>query len=248
MRGTCSSRLAGSIPLGVLGARQLRPHHAHPGSVGVRRAVLGRRRRSGQPGRGLHRPEHHRRFLAQLAELGQGPGPSVEALPGPQRPDPEGAQLRPHRRHHGGVDDLAAGNNRRARNWDYRFTWIRDSAFMLRSLYRLGFDWEAIEYWGFPASTRSAAVTSTATGEAADHVRHRRGTRPDRTDAGPPVRVARSAPSPGQQRGLEPAAARRVGDDRRRPGRPVQPRRRHHHGTGVGRGRRVRGRRPGALA
>ncbi len=36
-----------------------------------------------------------------------------------------------------------------ARNWDYRFTWIRDSAFMLRSLYRLGFDWEAIEYFGF---------------------------------------------------------------------------------------------------
>jgi alpha,alpha-trehalase len=36
-----------------------------------------------------------------------------------------------------------------ARNWDYRFTWIRDSAFMLRSLYRLGFSWEAIEYFGF---------------------------------------------------------------------------------------------------
>ena len=36
-----------------------------------------------------------------------------------------------------------------ARNWDYRYTWIRDSAFMLRALYRLGFDWEAIEYWGF---------------------------------------------------------------------------------------------------
>src|SRR5215469_11193668 len=26
-----------------------------------------------------------------------------------------------------------------ARNWDYRYTWIRDSSFMLRSLYRLGF-------------------------------------------------------------------------------------------------------------
>ncbi len=36
-----------------------------------------------------------------------------------------------------------------ARNWDYRFTWIRDSAFMLRSLYRLGLDWEAVEYFGF---------------------------------------------------------------------------------------------------
>jgi GH15 family glucan-1,4-alpha-glucosidase len=36
-----------------------------------------------------------------------------------------------------------------ARNWDYRFTWIRDSAFMLRSLYRLGFFWEAVDYFGF---------------------------------------------------------------------------------------------------
>jgi GH15 family glucan-1,4-alpha-glucosidase len=36
-----------------------------------------------------------------------------------------------------------------ARNWDYRYTWIRDSAFMLRSLYRLGFAWEAYEYFGF---------------------------------------------------------------------------------------------------
>ena len=43
-----------------------------------------------------------------------------------------------------------------ARNWDYRFTWIRDSAFMLRSLYRLGFDWEAIEYWGFVIDAVSA--------------------------------------------------------------------------------------------
>ena len=36
-----------------------------------------------------------------------------------------------------------------ARNWDYRYTWIRDSAFMLRSLYRLGFGWEALEYFAF---------------------------------------------------------------------------------------------------
>jgi GH15 family glucan-1,4-alpha-glucosidase len=36
-----------------------------------------------------------------------------------------------------------------ARNWDYRFTWIRDTGFMLRSLYRLGFDWEALEYFAF---------------------------------------------------------------------------------------------------
>ena len=36
-----------------------------------------------------------------------------------------------------------------ARNWDYRYTWIRDSAFMLRALNRLGYDWEAVEYFAF---------------------------------------------------------------------------------------------------
>jgi alpha,alpha-trehalase len=35
------------------------------------------------------------------------------------------------------------------RNWDYRYTWIRDTAFMLRALHDLGFDWEAFEYFGF---------------------------------------------------------------------------------------------------
>src|SRR5271166_3036418 len=35
------------------------------------------------------------------------------------------------------------------RNWDYRYTWIRDSSFMLRSLYRLGFDWEALNFFAF---------------------------------------------------------------------------------------------------
>jgi GH15 family glucan-1,4-alpha-glucosidase len=39
------------------------------------------------------------------------------------------------------------------RNWDYRFTWIRDSSFMLRSLYRLGFDWEAINFFAFVFDT-----------------------------------------------------------------------------------------------
>jgi GH15 family glucan-1,4-alpha-glucosidase len=35
------------------------------------------------------------------------------------------------------------------RNWDYRYTWIRDSAFMLRALHALGFEWEAFEYFAF---------------------------------------------------------------------------------------------------
>ena len=36
-----------------------------------------------------------------------------------------------------------------ARNWDYRYTWIRDTGFTLRALYRLGYAWEALEYFAF---------------------------------------------------------------------------------------------------
>jgi GH15 family glucan-1,4-alpha-glucosidase len=35
------------------------------------------------------------------------------------------------------------------RNWDYRYTWIRDSTFMLWGLYTLGFDWEANDFFYF---------------------------------------------------------------------------------------------------
>ena len=37
------------------------------------------------------------------------------------------------------------------RNWDYRYCWLRDSAFTLWSLYTLGFDWEAGDFFWFLA-------------------------------------------------------------------------------------------------
>jgi GH15 family glucan-1,4-alpha-glucosidase len=37
------------------------------------------------------------------------------------------------------------------RNWDYRYSWIRDSTFMLWALYTLGFDWEANDFFSFIA-------------------------------------------------------------------------------------------------
>ncbi len=37
------------------------------------------------------------------------------------------------------------------RNWDYRFSWVRDSTFMLWALYTLGFDWEADDFFSFIA-------------------------------------------------------------------------------------------------
>ncbi len=37
------------------------------------------------------------------------------------------------------------------RNWDYRYAWIRDSAFALWGLHTLGFDWEANDFFWFVA-------------------------------------------------------------------------------------------------
>ncbi|XGX78821.1 Trehalase [Terrabacter sp. BE26] len=38
-----------------------------------------------------------------------------------------------------------------ARNYDYRYTWIRDATFALWAMYSLGFDWEAVDFFSFIA-------------------------------------------------------------------------------------------------
>ena len=42
------------------------------------------------------------------------------------------------------------------RNWDYRYTWIRDATFALWGLYTLGFDWEANDFFHFVADVAEA--------------------------------------------------------------------------------------------
>jgi alpha,alpha-trehalase len=37
------------------------------------------------------------------------------------------------------------------RNYDYRFTWIRDATFALWGMYSLGYDWEAVDFFSFIA-------------------------------------------------------------------------------------------------
>jgi len=43
------------------------------------------------------------------------------------------------------------------RNWDYRYTWIRDSTFALWAMYTLGFDWEANDFFYFLADVTEHA-------------------------------------------------------------------------------------------
>jgi GH15 family glucan-1,4-alpha-glucosidase len=62
------------------------------------------------------------------------------------------------------------------RNWDYRYSWIRDSTFMLWALDILGFDWEANDFFAFLSDAVAAEgrlqVMYAVGGEAnlAEHV------------------------------------------------------------------------------
>jgi GH15 family glucan-1,4-alpha-glucosidase len=42
------------------------------------------------------------------------------------------------------------------RNYDYRYSWIRDSTFALWAMYGLGFDWEAVDFFSFIADLASS--------------------------------------------------------------------------------------------
>ena len=120
-----------------------------------------------------------------------------------------------------------------ARNWDYRYTWIRDSSFMLRSLYRLGFDWEALEYFAFVLEAIAGGAgdfelqimygidgRKDLTEQTLDHLT---GWRQLTTGAG-------------RQRGVGSTPERRLGDDHRRRRHPPPPGVVPDRQAGVGRG------------
>ena len=63
----------------------------------------------------------------------------------------QGPDLHAHRRHGRRAHHLVARDAGGERNWDYRFTWIRDSTFTLQALHFLNLDWEADEFMQFVA-------------------------------------------------------------------------------------------------
>ena len=92
------------------------------------------------------------------------------------------------------------------RNWDYRYSWIRDSTFMLWGLYTLGFDGEANDFFYFIADVAAERATTcrscTASAASASSTE-------EMLDA--PRRLRGRAAGAHRQRRLRPEAARRLG-------------------------------------
>ena len=135
--------------LGVMARTRLRPDHPDQGESGVCRAVVG----------GRDVPASHEEASAALDTTVDFWRDWLAAATVPDHPwkpylDRSALTLKALSYAPTGAIMAAATTSLPetpggARNWDYRFTWIRDSSFMLRALYRLGFDWEALEYFGF---------------------------------------------------------------------------------------------------
>ena len=93
------------------------------------------------------------------------------------------------------------------RNWDYRYSWIRDASLTIEALYIGACSDEArgvrVVHDQLRRRTRERAL-------AADHVRDRRRARPLRARAAAPARLARLRAGPGRQRRLGPDPARRL--------------------------------------
>ena len=92
-----------------------------------------------------------------------------------------------------------------ARNWDYRYTWLRDSTFTLQALHFLNLDWEAEEFMQFVAD-----LAAQRRRRPADHVRDRRPPRFDRVDARRSLRLCGRVSCARRQRRLPTAPERRV--------------------------------------
>ena len=158
-----------------------------PAATGARRSTRARRAfvalswsggQPDEPGRGAGAARRHRQLLAGLALQRHLPRPPVAQLHGAQRADAQGPELRTHRRHHGGVDDLAARDARRGAqlglplHLDPRL--VVHAALALPARVRLG------GARVLRLRARGGGAREPANFEAPDHVRHRRPEGPDR--------------------------------------------------------------------
>ena len=182
--------------------------------------------------------------IAHLAVLGAAAPAlrrSVARSGPPQRQGPPGADVRTHRRHRGRGDHVAAGVGRRGPQLGLPL--LVGAGCQLHSRRPLGGRLPGRGRRVLHLHLRRGGGTGAAGRRPPDHVRRRRGARPDRAGAAPSGRMEEQRPCPHRQRCVGPAPARRVrrvaerGRPAARGGRAV---RRRHQGVPGQAGRRRR--------
>ena len=179
-------RLQTDMALGIEGNRVRARHMLQQGEQALLRAVVGR-----GPGAPDDVDEAHARLArddALLARLAR----AARALPDHRWREPiqrsaltiKGLTYMPTGATVAALTTSLPETPGGERNWDYRFTWMRDSTFTLQALHFLNLDWEADEFMQFVAD-----LEPNEDGGAPDHVRDRRSAGPDRVDARRPLRV-----------------------------------------------------------
>ena len=147
-------RLASDLALGVEADRVRARHVLQAGEHGVLRAVLGRgagraRRTSRRPRRGSARPSRFwRNWLGNARACPTTAGASRSSG---RRWSIKGLTYMPTGATVAALTTSLPETPGGERNWDYRYTWMRDTTFTLQALHWLNLDWEADEFMQFVA-------------------------------------------------------------------------------------------------
>src|SRR5215204_3607195 len=214
---------------------------AQGGRERLRGALVGRGRCPGfTPGCGRSSVEHDP-GLAPVAEGRDLPGPSLAKLPGAQRADAQGAELRADRRGPGGRHHLVAGDPGRGAQLG-----LPVHVGSRLGLHAVGALHPGLRMGGLRVlRLRHGGGVSQP---ASDHVRNRRRARAARGATGPPLGLCGGPPGSDRQRRLRPEAARRLGHAGGLDRHPCPPRPHPADAEGrMGDDRRVRRRRGRAL-
>src|SRR5262249_21116311 len=92
------------------------------------------------------------------------------------------------------------------RNWDYRYTWVRDSCLTMEALWVAACPDEANKFFAFPGLR--GGLAAAARDGPADHVRDRRGTRPSARERPHLAGRRERRPARGRHRARDPRPTR----------------------------------------
>ena len=153
--------LTGDFALGVDGSDARARHRMRTGEKRFSALSWGAEAAAPELDRGLRGADPaDDRLLAAVARGRQLPRSPVARIPPALGPDPQGPHPLPTGAMIAALTTSLPECPGGERNWDYRFTWIRDATFTLWALHTLGFDYEATDFMGWMTDIYKDVVKS----------------------------------------------------------------------------------------